>query len=1050
MLRCISNLLPGGHVTAVVIEWTSDYVVLTRDGRVELVSVKHREEDQPSWNFGDLVKEHVFRDLHGIWKQIGEDGDYVFESNRGFSRPLRSAVGKATDPGAREAAKLADALGVSADEAARFASRLVLPPEPVPDRRHIHDVAAARLAAVMQALGLDPSRARACVTALAERVAAVAVDRPLEPEQRVRALTGLMREVRDRGAPSVLDFMLTMDELREVVAATAAGRRAEVQVRPPASDPLFSGREDELASLGELLAPGPEGLVTPVVLTGMPGVGKSALAERFAATSPMRAQVITADTRAGLLAGIHQLNPPAEPPDARAGGGYAMRSARPPEPVIPDDAELLLVLDGLKDPAVTAGLVPRASRTSILITTTCPHVDDGFRHLPVGGLSHADAEAYLARILPATIRDDLALLIRAFGGNALGLVQGANYCLATGITPAQYVERLRRDPVRLLGLGHAADHPQTIAAAISAGLAEACTEPAAHALAWVLALLAPDPVPDWIFGKPPVLIERDEDHDEPATGHDIQETAGQVAALADPLVLDAAVMFLARPGLVSRGPGGLRMHQLVQEVAREMPGQPTLRARYEAAVGLLLAALARDDIRPSSDALTPHVAAAVQGPAQASADPLVTSYLIKWLGDRHYEYGDMATAVSYLRQAADMASEAGQLRQYLPVILRDLVSARRAAGDIDGALAAADEWAEAARSAGSTLEEYHARFTRVATLAYASRYGQATAEQSALAGEPKPAGLTVSDEIIELSVRAEIRRSLGDAEGAHRLVDQATRLARNQTTGPARADHLTVLGSQASKLERDLGHEQIAVERQREAVSAARELGLRIPLARQLHGLASRLLDDGNANAEEAEKALSEAREIAEAEGQEIQLRGTFLQTAGRIALAREDPGTAVRQLSEAIPLLEAQGESYRADLAAGWYNLATAQATLFDHAMAASSYLRARDIEASIYGENHPDLISTEYSLAAALHASTDFAAADEAINRCLQIIRKGGQQAQVWRHRALRLAIIIDLADRPPSALPIRLSLRAFSEPHDHRGQAPSRGSQRSSKRR
>ncbi len=48
---------------------------------------------------------------------------------------------------------------------------------------------------------------------------------PLEPERRVRALAGLMREVRDHGAPSVGDFMLTMDELREVVTAAAAGAR---------------------------------------------------------------------------------------------------------------------------------------------------------------------------------------------------------------------------------------------------------------------------------------------------------------------------------------------------------------------------------------------------------------------------------------------------------------------------------------------------------------------------------------------------------------------------------------------------------------------------------------------------------------------------------------------------------------------------------------------------------------------------------------------------------------------------------------------------------
>jgi hypothetical protein len=1013
-LRCIPNLLPGSPLIAVVIEWTSDYVALARDGRVELVSVKHREESQPPWNFGALVKEHVFRDLHGIWKQVGEAGDYVFESNRGISRPLRAAVEKAADPGTGEAAKLAAVLDVSAEEAARFASRLILL-DPVPDRRHIHDVAMALLAEVMPQLGLDPRLAHACVSALEERIAVVAVDRPLEPQQRLQALAGLMREVRDRGTPRVSDYTLTMDELRDIVAATAAGRRAEARVRPPASDPLFSGREAELASLGQLLMPGPDGLVTPVALTGMPGVGKTALAERFAAVSSMRAQVIAADTRAGLLAGIHQLNPPPKPPTGPAAGGYAMQPTRPVEPAIPDDPGLLVVIDGLSDPSVAAGLVPRASRTAILITTTRPHVDDAFRHLPVGGLSQADAEAYLSRVLRSVTRNDRALLIDAFDGNALGLVQGANYCLAMGITPGQYLERLRRDPVRLLDLGQAVGHPQTLAAAISAGLAEACTDPAARALAGALAMLAPDPVPEWIFTNPPVLVEHGE-HSDPAGDHDAQEAARYLTALADPLVLDAAVASLTQYGLLSRGAGGLRMHQLVQEVARTIIDQPALRPRYEAAVGLLLAAMGRDDIRPSPDALTPHVAAAVQAADRVGADPLVTSYLTTWLGNRHYEYGDLVTATSYLRQAADIASQSGLLREVLSAILRDLVKVRRAAGDIDGALAAADEWADAARSSDSGIGEFHARFARVATLAYASRFPAAAAEQSALAASPKPAGLTMSDEIMHLSVLAEIRHGLGDAEGALDLVDQATQLARDQTTGLIRADHLAALGGQASALERDLGHEQAAVQRQREAVSATRELGLQMILARQLQALASRLLDYGDAD--EAAVALGEATEIAEAVGQESQLRGHTLQAEGRIALARKDPGTASRQLSAAIPLLEAKGEHYRADLAAAWYNLATAEMKLSHPEMAASSYLKARDIEADIYGENHPDLISTEYGLAAALYACADYAHAKEAINRCLRIIRAGGQQAKVWRDRALGLAIIIDVQDMSPHA--------------------------------
>jgi hypothetical protein len=133
---------------------------------------------------------------------------------------------------------------------------------------------------------------------------------------------------------------------------------------------------------------------------------------------------------------------------------------------------------------------------------------------------------------------------------------------------------------------------------------------------------------------------------------------------------------------------------------------------------------------------------------------------------------------------------------------------------------------------------------------------------------------------------------------------------------------------------------------------------------------------------------------------------------------AREDPVTASRQLSEAIPLLEAKGESCCADLATAWYNLATAQMKLSDPVTAASSYLKARDIEAAIYGQDHPDLISTEYSLAASLHACADFASAEDAINRCLRIIRQGGQQARAWRQRALIMAIILGLEDKSPSA--------------------------------
>jgi len=240
-------------------------------------------------------------------------------------------------------------------------------------------------------------------------------------------------------------------------------------------------------------------------------------------------------------------------------------------------------------------------------------------------------------------------------------------------------------------------------------------------------------------------------------------------------------------------------------------------------------------------------------------------------------------------------------------------------------------------------------------------------------------------------------------------VTQATRLARDHTTGLTQADHLTALSNQASQLERDLGHEDHALERQREAVNAARELGLRIPLARQLHGLASCLIDCGQTA--EAAEVINEGIRLTGGESPTAPLRGDFLQARGRLALANEDPGTARQLLSEAILLFEASGEPHQPDLAAAWFNLATAQMTLGELETAAASYQEARDIEARVYGEDHPELIADEYHLAFARYANGDIEAAHDAISRCLRVIRRGGHQPRIWRDRTLTPAITIDI---------------------------------------
>jgi hypothetical protein len=74
--------------------------------------------------------------------------------------------------------------------------------------------------------------------------------------------------------------------------------------------------------------------------------------------------------------------------------------------------------------------------------------------------------------------------------------------------------------------------------------------------------------------------------------------------------------------------------------------------------------------------------------------------------------------------------------------------------------------------------------------------------------------------------------------------------------------------------------------------------------------------------------------------------------------LLREDWDKAKALFTEAIELLTAGGDPVRGDLAAAYFNLAGAQIALNDFRAAADSAEKARNIDASIYGGEHPELI--------------------------------------------------------------------------------------------
>ena len=206
-LRCIANLV-SGDVTAVIVEWSTDYIAVLAEGDPELVSVKHREPGTGEWTISGLRP--VLTDLHMVWRQMGERCRCAFASSAGITSGAIKEI--------RE--NLPANLGIAAAEAARFGAVLALPEPPLPRRNEITAVAVRDMAGVLSIMDCDIRFAEQCYRALVARIKAVATDEPASPEQRIARLTGTLRAVNDRGRPRLDEQTLRIEDLRELVTAT--------------------------------------------------------------------------------------------------------------------------------------------------------------------------------------------------------------------------------------------------------------------------------------------------------------------------------------------------------------------------------------------------------------------------------------------------------------------------------------------------------------------------------------------------------------------------------------------------------------------------------------------------------------------------------------------------------------------------------------------------------------------------------------------------------------------------------------------------------------
>jgi hypothetical protein len=141
---CVDMLLPDNRVASVVCEEHEDFIVIYADGRIELVSVKHREVSRGPWSYAALCSEGGVKHLYERWLKTGRRALCRVMTNAGLKTGALEAQQLVDACQSRESeriepflAKLAVALGCEDHERVREFTLVLSVEAGLPSREHI-------------------------------------------------------------------------------------------------------------------------------------------------------------------------------------------------------------------------------------------------------------------------------------------------------------------------------------------------------------------------------------------------------------------------------------------------------------------------------------------------------------------------------------------------------------------------------------------------------------------------------------------------------------------------------------------------------------------------------------------------------------------------------------------------------------------------------------------------------------------------------------------------------------------------------------------------
>jgi tetratricopeptide (TPR) repeat protein len=423
-------------------------------------------------------------------------------------------------------------------------------------------------------------------------------------------------------------------ELREALARSrAAGRNGEPTTQadgpftpqaPPAPPLLvsnipirvpahFMGRDEALAAVAAAFGSGDGRLAVAITaLHGLRGVGKTTLAAAYAERHRRDHRLawwISAHDEASLHAGLVGLGIRLGWVDKDRNEAEEAALTCVMERMRHDGDGLLLIYDNAVSVDALVRWLPRGGGARVIVTSN----DDAWRGVatPVAiDVWSADtgADFLIARAGRSTAeRADAVALSQALGGLPLAHEQAAAWCERRGTSFAAYLKRFEATPARLLDdARHApADYGRTVAKTFAVAIDEAARlHPAAESLIVHAAMLAPDPIPLFLFAEAHGTFA------EPlrtALANDGLDEA--VAALRAFALVDRETIVDERDAAVATD--AIRLHRLVRQVAAQRGGKQAEPTRQ--ALAAALASVYPDDAYgnpaswPRCAPLTPHL-----------------------------------------------------------------------------------------------------------------------------------------------------------------------------------------------------------------------------------------------------------------------------------------------------------------------------------------------------------------------------------------------------------------------------------------------------------